>query len=40
MIRCYSYAFIRERIFIRDSINALPYDGVTVTPKNVGAVLM
>jgi hypothetical protein len=34
MFRCYSYTIIRVRI------NALPDDGVTVTPKHVGAVLM
>ena len=34
MFRCYSYTIIRERI------NVLPDDDVTVTPKYVGAVLM
>jgi len=34
MFRCYSYIIIRERI------NALPDDDVTITPKHVGAVLM
>ena len=33
MFRC-SYSIFGERI------NALPDDGVTVTPKHVGAVLM
>jgi len=34
MFRCYSYAVVREHI------NVLPDNGVTVTPKHVGAILM
>jgi len=32
MFRCYSYTIIRE------DINALPDDGVTLTPKHVRAL--
>jgi len=50
MFRCYSYTIIRERInlclqklqWLKEPINykPLPDDGVTVTPKHVGAALM
>ena len=43
MFRCYSYTIIRERInlhLLKFTVNALPDDGVTVTPKHVGAVLI
>jgi len=39
MFRCYRYTIIREHIS-KAHINAPPDDGVTVTPKHVGAVSM
>jgi hypothetical protein len=39
---CYSNTIIRERInlCLQAQINALLDDDITITPKNVGAVLM
>jgi len=38
--KCSFETFVLFLKIIRERINALPDDGVTVTPKHIGAVLM